>query len=305
MRRLNVRLVVVTSVLSALCAAHVVRAEAAERRRPGRVEGALRIGAKPGAYKEVILERNDPMPTSRPPARKPNVEPTDGDGRFVFKDVEPGEWRVGIFKRYTIRNKRSYTRGATSSHAVRFGLAPGQTVRVQIGGTGRPVIGRLVPPSGSTAKLAYQGGSARRIWLNCPPTPYSKDLPEDKRTEWLRKWYRTEAGMASWRARYTYVVDVEPDGSFRIEDVPAGSYTGCIEVARWGERLGRADGQAFLKFTVPEIPGGRSDEPLDIGACQVKLDERKGLKVGGAARASQATSAEGGTPSRPVNKPDF
>jgi hypothetical protein len=69
---------------------------------------------------------------------------------------------------------------------------------------------------------------------------------------------------------------LEPDGSFRIDDVEPGIYTLLIVVrerptdqshpAIGGDELGRVQ----REVTVPPIPGGRSDEPLDLGSTTLE-----------------------------------
>ena len=68
---------------------------------------------------------------------------------------------------------------------------------------------------------------------------------------------------------------IKPDGTFRVDDVPAGAYSLSIRVhepptgqqGRPGDEVGRLSHE----FEVPEMPGGRSDEPLDIGTLELKL----------------------------------
>ena len=299
MRRLKVPLVVLVSTLAVLCAAHGVRGEGGDGKGVGRVEGVVRVGAKPGVHVEVILERNEPMPTTQKPRRRPNRKTTDRNGRFVFENIEPGEWRVGLFKECRVRNSGGYSPTFTSSHAVRFGLDAGKTVRVQIGGTGRPVVGRLVPPKGEDVEVAYQGGSARRIWLKTPSPPCPKDLSEDQRRAWYEKWNRSDEGKALWRQRRTYVVDVAPDGTFRAEDIPPGDYALHVEVARRGEQLGRASGHASKSFTVPPIPSGRSDTPLDLGEVAAVFEKR--LEIGRRAPDFEVQTVDG----KPIKLADY
>ncbi len=70
-------------------------------------------------------------------------------------------------------------------------------------------------------------------------------------------------------------VKLEADGSFRVEDVEAGTYELSImlsEPPRDPYRPGI--GHDFLatarrEVVVPPMPGGRSDEPLDLGTIPV------------------------------------
>ena len=97
--------------------------------------------------------------------------------------------------------------------------------------------------------------------------------------ERLREWLKTdaskayrEAGKRHERAYITaqleapaYTVRVRADGSFRIEDVVPASYRLMISV-----RTGLT-GHATHTFSIPEIPGGRSDKPLDVGTLELEV----------------------------------
>ena len=88
------------SMIATLLTAPWTRATAEETSRPGRVEGVLKIGGKPTLAAEVILQPNHPPPLrdKKRPGLGPRTQ-TDRRGRFVFENVEPGEWRVGLFKK--------------------------------------------------------------------------------------------------------------------------------------------------------------------------------------------------------------
>ena len=61
-----------------------------------------------------------------------------------------------------------------------------------------------------------------------------------------------------------------PDGTFRVEDVPAGSWYLDAEIMSFPKEggLGKIMGAAGRTFIVPEMSGGRSDEPLDLGTLE-------------------------------------
>jgi hypothetical protein len=54
------------------------------------------------------------------------------------------------------------------------------------------------------------------------------------------------------------------DGSFRIEDVPSGVYWLRLRVP------GLPYGTFIREVIVPEMPGGRSDQPLDLGTITIR-----------------------------------
>ena len=133
-------------------------------------------------------------------------------------------------------------------------VAPGATVRLDLGGTGRPVVGKAVVP----AELA-----GRNDWLYgfC----------------YLVRKPATEPGGAAGEAsvfapcgRKLYVFKVEPDGSFRIEDIEAGTYEMHIIVHEEPAGHGAGSGTRCSRSTrrevvVPAMPGGRSDDAAGPG----------------------------------------
>ena len=66
-----------------------------------------------------------------------------------------------------------------------------------------------------------------------------------------------------------YGTRIEADGSFRFDDLPAGDYqlTVSLRAAPASGQVvpGPVVGRLRHAFTVPEMPGGRSDDPLDLG----------------------------------------
>lgn len=112
-----------------------------------------------------------------------------------------------------------------------------------------------------------------------------KDDPE--KLEELRKhWYDSEPGrkyqaimeqsqreMREWSEKNATVMQtavqalIAKDGTFRLEDVPAGEWTLRIDLTNSQQRyLGSAEPTVF---TIPNMPGGRSDEPFDLGTIPV------------------------------------
>ena len=56
---------------------------------------------------------------------------------------------------------------------------------------------------------------------------------------------------------------MEPDGSFRADDVPSGDYVLSISINPSTEVRGVA--AVRTHFTIPEVEGGQSDVPFDLG----------------------------------------
>ena len=115
-------------------------------------------------------------------------------------------------------------------------VKPGQTVQVTIGGKGRPVTGRIVLDG-------------------TPETPID--------------WTRNEPVEIGWFA----AANIDKDGRFRIEDIPSGRRRLDVRVNAPSHGAGGpVIARVQRDFTMPEMPGGRSNEPLDMGTITVKLE---------------------------------
>ena len=104
---------------------------------------------------------------------------------------------------------------------------------------------------------------------------------------------RDPEGIAYRDRRVADRVGLAPDGSFRFDDLPAGEYRLTIQVnedAGSAGDPGRSPGST-VQFTIPPIPGGRSDEPLDLGALRLKV--RTVPKAGDPAPDFEVTTVDG------------
>ena len=129
--------------------------------------------------------------------------------------------------------------------------SPGQTSRVQVGGKGRPVIGRVVVDGTPDAPVDWTKNH-----------PVAIHVPHEELKDSL-----------DWR---TFGSHLDKDGRFRIEDVPPGKYV--LEASVNAGRPGDEAGIVRMPVTVPEAPDGRPDDPFDVGTITIELFEN--LKVG-------------------------
>ncbi len=261
----------------------------------GRVEGTLRVGDRPGAGEQLTLNPESIQQTQDGIISFFFSATADANGRFAFDRVPPGKAWVG-------RTIKLSEHMSTSSHSISIQVDAGRTVRADVGGTGRPVVGRVTVPAAINGPIDFSiGFNSIRAKAKQPPPP--EGLSREKRAEWFKKWMETEDGQAFQRSQHlSYTVKVEPNGSFRADDVPAGTYQLSIQVHEsGGEKRGVGEllGSASHDFTVPEMPGGRSDELLDIGSLELKLAVR--LKVGDAAPAFEIKTIDG----KPLRLADY
>jgi peroxiredoxin len=277
----------------------------------GHVEGQLLVGQKPAADETIVVQTmtyryGDGMRSFAPLSLWLTTQ-TDADGKFVFDKVPPGERR--LTRRLSFRKGKPGP--IPETHGFPFIVQAGQTTRVTLGGTGRSVIGRVVAP-GLDEPIDWQR-DVHRMTLQLPdpsqrPRPKREDSADDTAFVDALKQYSarhkafwiSEEGRALERAQRTYVPVFAADGSFRADDLPAGTYelvlkpTGGDENSFGPTRLagdGKPIGLLTNVFTIPEMPGGRSDEPLDLGVLTFKAT--KNLKIGQAAPLFEIKNVHG------------
>ena len=207
-----------------------------------RVEGTLRIGSQMAANVPMRYEAAGAADTPRIAHIYNQYQlATDSQGRFAFDRVIPGMGRVGRDISLTTDDGALEV---TSTHMASLDLPPGATVRVNIGGTGRAIVGKLLPQPGFQGKVRW---SFALVSIEVEPRG---DQPTD-----------------------SYTATVGPDGTFRINDVPTGSY-------RLQARFQQHDSGRLLDhlFRVPP-PGAESPPDLvDLGSLQL-VAHRNELKM--------------------------
>ena len=217
----------------------------------GRIEGGVRIGPRSGSDQEVAFQPTPPVGKAGFYIQYSYTTKTDERGRFQFDRVVPGP---GTIARIVVIEYQGMTAPMYCwQEPVEVG--PGQTVEVRIGGKGRPVIGQFVLDGFVTVPLDWTENEPLVIGV-------ARKTPGSRRV-----------GSVQF-APVRFASKIDKDGRFRIEDVPAGQYTLEVRLGHPGFGLVARDNiNVSFTVTVPEIPGGRSNEPLDLGtitARQVK-----------------------------------
>jgi len=215
---------------------------------------------------------------------------SDEEGRFTIERAIAG--RGAVARRILSDDGRRSSYAGTKHIEV----AAGQTTKVDIGGGGRLVTGRLIKPkwaAGTTELSMVHPGVQPAQTMNPYEILGDIQFPRPERFEqmtvaevlqWYEEWTKSEEGRAfleeieeRMKAQGPgdtgYNVIVESDGSFRILDVRPGEYT-----LAGGLRKADARGYADYKepvaaeirhtFTVGELTEENQDIPVDLGMVE-------------------------------------
>lgn len=227
----------------------------------GRVQGVVLEGKTPQPNKGVHI--SFPTRGSSGRQRVPMVlynyfAQTDAQGRFVFETVQPGKAWVDVALQ--TGNGEHYALDTS----VPIEIKPGQTTRIQLGGMGRAVVGRVAFKAGSAANCPLANCMGCIVAAHSVAPSGGAKAPAD------------EAAANPFRRNFT----LDKDGNFRIPDVPAGKFALTVTVFATRE-IKTAQGETKKELTltplarvdrtfeIPPIPGGRSDEPLNLGTLEL------------------------------------
>jgi hypothetical protein len=179
----------------------------------GRIEGTLRSEGQPVTNRLVVLRR-DTYGRANTRWHCYFSDSTDDAGRFVLTNVPPGDF---VLQRIFGGAGAPFL----ESHPMNVRVNAGQTVRVEYGGQGRSIVGRVFNSAALLRPTGHQ--LVARTQLPMPARPDREDFATDE--NWLRSLGpHNEQVNAFFTERRTYAVTVLGDGSFRAEDVAPGVY---------------------------------------------------------------------------------
>ena len=240
------------------------------------VEGIARVGSKPASGHTVVAMPDEKDRQERGRITISSKSTVSDDGHFRIEHVVPGSVDVAFYVELA-----STTTSSTYGYAQRqkFEAKAGQTARVELGGLGRPVVGRVVVPTALAGQINW---TASRYDINSRLHLPGRVLPADwkqmdakAKAQWEEQW-RQSPDVRRYdeelKTRKYYPVKLEPDGSFRVDDVQAGTYDFQVQAYDGSSPL-QLIGSAKQEFTVDPMPGGRSDQPLDIGSIGMSTNK--------------------------------
>ena len=201
-----------------------------------RVEGTFRVGKAPAPNAQIGIDirRLDSFERDKPRIFTQYQVTTGPDGRFVFDRVIPGRGRIGRNITYMVDDGALEV---TSSCKIAASFPPGETVHIDLGGTGRAVVGKLQPSEGFAGKVRWN-------FATVFAQPDEAGKPAD---------------------RLSLQASVDRDGKFRIDDVPPGEYS--LSVWFQDRNAGRVNNH---RFTVPPIQAGPLEELVDLGTVALQ-----------------------------------
>jgi uncharacterized GH25 family protein len=232
----------------------------------GKVAGKLKRGSKPWGDQTVMLNYNWTYDPRAPRIHSQYETKTDQEGNFTFDRAIPKETRVS---RQLYLQKGPRGSSYTYSHSEPITVKAGETVTVQVGGKGRPVIGKVLVPNDPVSQAWNVQGTLESNW-QAPKLPGGFDEWNDqKRQEWNKSRQQAQRDWENSRRYYSF--PVEEDRSFRIEDVAPGTFRLSVFVRDDMPRYrGGSIASAQVEAKIDDIPGGQTDEPLDVGTLELK-----------------------------------
>ncbi|MCW5557455.1 MAG: hypothetical protein KIT22_06455, partial [Verrucomicrobiae bacterium] len=239
----------------------------------GAIEGVALTAGQPAAGQSVSLHTWMSESDAEPPGATLDHEvTTDAQGRFRFDHVPPGL--------VTLSRKYKFSPGTIGIN----GYGPRQRVDVPAGGvaevtlatSGRALVGRF---DLSQPIAGYQWrDDLQKLEEVRPDLPPIKAIGSpDDRAELAKHFRAYERRQAQIRS---FFPNIQPDGSFRMDDVPEGTYTLKLRIAvpptdpdDENQRFFRPElGKLEVPVVVPA--GDFNDPPLDLGTITIPVKER-------------------------------
>jgi thiol-disulfide isomerase/thioredoxin len=234
----------------------------------GKVVGSVQRGAQPWPDLQIHADAVG----AHNLLRFRETTKTDAKGNFAFPKLRPGKWRVEAM---SVGTKA----GKTSPADQTVDVAPGQSVSVAFHGVGRPAVGRIQwaggkPPKGNLSRIMVAVHSV--LSKPTPPPQEVCDQGPDAVRAWLKQWRESEEGKAWWSHNEQFYrpadASIDGKGALSVGAIEAGRYTLKAHMTSTEPRLPWERPKMLCyegSFTMPEIAGGVSDEPLDLGSVQM------------------------------------
>jgi len=232
------------------------------------ISGRLMLGGQPRADQTIWI-RPSPM-ASTDGVHRTQFQyrtTTDAQGRFTLSRVIDGPTVVSVMRIVPMSDGRN---SYVEDHGVPLQLEPGEKISdLQIGGTGRPIIAHLIIADDLKNRGLIPSGASLDLSPPQPgfvPPPTWDSLSADEKRQVRQAYEATDEYQQYAKRVKEFRAALQPDGTMRFEDVPAGRYVLNVDVQRPSpedEHMWRRVAAARLEVTVPD---GDSTQPMDVGS---------------------------------------
>lgn len=241
--------------------------------RWAKLEGSVTIGGKATrAGIHVEARYNDPNLDDELGPWPSFDAATDDHGHFIFGRVLAGKYSVS---RVTSGPSRTRAYGA----GIQVEVKAGDSKQVEVPVIGPTLVGRIAFPTGIDPKRWTVSSAAfdRRIWL--PQIALPQDIlrmTPSQRLAWFKAWEQTGDGKRNASMRESIRagrqwVDIDPNGSFRIEDAATENQLIVVifaALAPDGQTDFEHSTRAAYPLAVSHIPSSADLEATDVGTLQ-------------------------------------
>lgn len=255
-----------------------------------RVRGVMRVGDRPDPEHWVVLQNQFESYTpaqGRATFLSMNLRADpEADGRFAYDKVPPGLRRLDV--EYKIR-ERNYD-GTPLSHGRPVQLKAGETNQVNLGGTGRQVVGRVKVLGGDVTDVDWRRDLHRLVLV---PPPSAQRTGLGAVASLLGNVFGGAPGPASTADQRNYILLFETNGTFRADHVPPGNYLLQINATDPEEEYynRRPYGSVQKQIEIPDEPGAKVNAPFDLGPVEMTITPK--LKIGRTAPDFEAKTFDG------------
>ena len=226
------------------------------------LEGTVYDGEKPAIGKNISLMPILPSPREMARAGFRYEAITDEQGHFEFFHVADGRLVL------TAQDPPGF--GATGERlTAKIELKPGEHQTLQLGGSGRTVIGKLIVPADLLAKTSRPptGSMSVLATVFIPPAGYDQLSAQEK-----QKVYQAFLDSPAYRQNLSratgFGIHFNHDGTFRADNIPPGQY--AIYFGLNGDKPDANNMVPLLAsirkiVTVREAPDGDNSQPFSLG----------------------------------------